>query len=784
MQIRFFPFLAILICLSANALFSQNDTISQLKIGQWQQHLPWRSGKYVSTSATHAYFSTEWAVVEVDKSDFSPRFLTKVEGLSDIGVGLVRFNRAANLLLIAYSNSNIDLWNPTDGSVINLPFIKKNIGLQGDKKIYDVFFEGKNAFLSCGFGVVKLNLDREEVEYTIFTGTPVRNFTIFQNKFYLGTNEGIYTLAADNLTPADFGQWNLLDAAEGFPGDYSVSAMASFDGSLFFGSEKKLYRFDGSTLEIVKTHPKNDVIYLTTEGSGLVIGWKEQYDGEVEYRQPGGQTEQIYSTCSASKPFYGVEDGSGASPTDGSKKFWLADDSDDFRFFDLEKNDCERFKFNSPASPKISEINLSGEKVFVATPGPPSQLNPVYFRDGVLIYENGQWSQFSVATNPELQDGDCYADMWKVTANPENSDIFYTGSWVGGLIENNAGAVKCFTQNNSTLQGAGASGAGRTAIGGLAFDENQNLWISNYDASSPIAVLKSDGKFAHFSGAPANNLLQVVVDGNGYKWFVVAFNGGVMVFDSGSDLDSPSDDRYRLISSSNSVLPTNTVNCLTVDLDGDVWVGTQQGVVSFECGSNVFDENCKGSRRILNIDDFNGYLLETENIMTAAVDGANRKWFGTTNGIFVISPSGDAQVEKFTNTNSPLFSNEIVDIEINPKNGEVWIGSQNGLQTLRTEATVGGKVNTREPYAYPNPVRPDYDGPIAIYGLARDANVKITDVAGNLIFEGKSLGGQAVWDGRDYNGKRAASGVYLIFATSSASFDVPDAVVAKVVILN
>ncbi|HNM27452.1 MAG TPA: regulator, partial [Saprospiraceae bacterium] len=155
-----------------------------------------------------------------------------------------------------------------------------------------------------------------------------------------------------------------------------------------------------------------------------------------------------------------------------------------------------------------------------------------------------------------------------------------------------------------------------------------------------------------------------------------------------------------------------------------------------------------------------------------------------TNGIFVQSGSGEVQEARFTATNSPLFDNAITDIAINQSTGEAWIGTEKGLISVRAEATQGGAVNSDAPYAYPNPVRPDYDGPIAIYGLARDANVKITDISGNLVYEGKALGGQAIWNGRDYLGRRAASGVYLVFATSSETFDNPDAVIAKVVILN
>ena len=200
-------------------------------------------------------------------------------------------------------------------------------------------------------------------------------------------------------------------------------------------------------------------------------------------------------------------------------------------------------------------------------------------------------------------------------------------------------------------------------------------------------------------------------------------------------------------------MPINNVNSLAVDLDGDVWVGTNQGVVVFECGSNVFDPNCQGSKRIVQVDGFNAYLLETEIVTAIAVDGANRKWFGTKNGVFVQSPTGEEQIAFFDKDNSPLFDNTITDIAIDQINGEVFIGTANGLISLRYDATKGEVVNSKSVYAFPNPVRPDYDGPIAIKGLARDADVKITDINGQRVYETKALGGQAIWDGKDYNGK-------------------------------
>jgi sugar lactone lactonase YvrE len=772
-------FLLVFLTVTFGNISAQPDTFPPLKIGEWRQHLPWQRSKYVTQSDSKVYFATEWAVVEIDKADRSQRFLTKVEGLSDVGMRLIRYNKAADVLVMAYTNSNLDLYHPSNGAVANLPFIKTNINIIGDKQIYDVVFEGKSAYLACGFGVLKLNLEKEEVEYTTFTDMTVRSVALFNGILYAGTEEGVFRIAADDVNPEDFSRWQMLGAAEGFPAGNTVNAMAVWSDKLWLGIEQTLLSYDGSAVDTVTTNPPRTVKYMTAEGAGLLVGWANENNfglGVVEYLEPNGIRSEIHGSCQAEFPLYGIED--------GTKYFWFADQQDEFRYYDHNLYQCEKFSYNSPYLEHSIEIAVGQNgKTYISTPGASPNLGLINFPYGIYIHENGTWRRFYGESNPELKDFDCQFALWRVAPHP-TEDKFFAGSYAGGLVEAVPGAeAKCYNKSNSILQSAGPN-VSQTSVSGLAFDKDNNLWICNYGAPSPIAVLKSDGTFRNFSGAPANNLLQVAVDQNGYKWFVIGFSGGVLVYDSGQDIDNPADDRYRVITSANSALPNNSVTCIAVDLEGDVWVGTSQGVVSFECGSNVFDPSCTGRRRIVNVDGFNGYLLETENVSTIAVDGANRKWFGTSNGVFVQSPDALTQVARFTDTNSPLFDNAITDIAIDPKTGEAWIGTQRGLLSVRGEATEGGRINSQMPYAYPNPVRPDYDGPIAIYGLARDANVKITDVAGNLFYEGKSLGGQAVWNGRDYLGRRAASGVYIIFATSSETFDAPDAIITKVVILN
>ena len=318
-------------------------------------------------------------------------------------------------------------------------------------------------------------------------------------------------------------------------------------------------------------------------------------------------------------------------------------------------------------------------------------------------------------------------------------------------------------------------------ISGLAFDKDNNLWLSNYNAPQGLSVMRANGTWQSFD--VHNSLLtQIVVDKNGYKWCAVNAGNGILVFDEG-DPAKNGDERYILLNSTNTALKSSTVYSLAVDLEGDIWVGTDKGAHVFQCSSSVFDTKnpCKGSQPLVSLDGIYETLLVQNTVTAIGVDGANNKWFGTTNGIFVQSPDGRTPLAKFDIDNSPLPSNFIQNFTFDEKSGIVWISTTEGLLSYRTNATHADNVLIEKPIVFPNPVRPDYYGTIAIRNLARDANVKITDVSGALVYETTANGGQATWDGNDYNGKRAASGVYLVYTTNSLG---EKSVISKFLILN
>ncbi|MEO5581991.1 MAG: two-component regulator propeller domain-containing protein, partial [Saprospiraceae bacterium] len=255
--------------------------------------------------------------------------------------------------------------------------------------------------------------------------------------------------------------------------------------------------------------------------------------------------------------------------------------------------------------------------------------------------------------------------------------------------------------------------------------------------------------------------------------------------DPGKNIDNISDDRYKIFTPSNSVLQSNIINAIATDQDGSVWIGTNNGVVVVECGEGVFDAACTISKRVVVQQDLGGNLLDKTDVQCIAIDGANRKWFGTRSGIQVLSSAGDQLVYQYTIENSPLFDNLITALEYKAETGEMFIGTGSGVQSIRTDATAGSKNNQYgDIYAFPNPVRPEYTGPITIQGMRKNTHIKITDFNGLIVYEGKSNGGTFVWNGLNLNGNRVASGIYIAWMAAGDGFAGADTRTVKIAVVR
>jgi len=196
------------------------------------------------------------------------------------------------------------------------------------------------------------------------------------------------------------------------------------------------------------------------------------------------------------------------------------------------------------------------------------------------------------------------------------------------------------------------------------------------------------------------------------------------------------------------------------DKDGSIWVGTDNGIAIFQC-TNI-NEVCDAYLPIVQSNGFNGYLFQKETIHSITIDGANRKWIGTNNGAWLISKDGTEVLQHFTTENSPLPDNTVLSIGIEPSDGDVFFFTKNEIISYKGNSTEPSTTQSAIKI-YPNPIGPNYNGPIVIKNLVNNALVKITDINGQLMMQTRALGGQAIWNGRDQYQHKVASGIYLIF---------------------
>jgi ligand-binding sensor domain-containing protein len=317
-------------------------------------------------------------------------------------------------------------------------------------------------------------------------------------------------------------------------------------------------------------------------------------------------------------------------------------------------------------------------------------------------------------------------------------------------------------------------------------DESKYLWITQTEVPGSIKVLKPDGTWiVNPVTISAPSIGDLIITTLGQKWIILPRGYGLFLLDDNKTPDIFTDDKsMKILVQDTENQPISLIYSIAEDLDGNIWVGTDQGPLIYFNPRNMFDGNPKASRiKIARNDGTNDadFVLKTETITAIAVDGANRKWLGTSgSGLYLLSPDGTKQIYNFNEKNSPLLSNSIVSLAIDNKSGDIWIGTSRGVQSYRGNATEGREKFSKV-LTFPNPVRQDFGGNVTITGLMADTQIRITDISGNLVFETVSDGGQATWDLKTYNGRRVATGVYLVFC---ASRDGSQSAVTKMLVIK
>lgn len=765
-----------LLCVLASYISAQSAGI-----GNFYDHLPYHNGSSLCISKEKIYVASGQAIFTYDLSDNSIETYSKVNKLSDLGVTSIAYSEKHNSVIIGYGTGNIDLI--VNNQVINIPDVKRT-SIQGFKSINEILIKEDFAFLSTGFGIVKLDIQRQEIKETYFVGDNgtnifVNDLTFFNDSIYAVTNSGIFIANQNSSNLANFQNWEKLSNYS----DKVINQIESNESMLLLNISTTQYNgdtlisYNGSSWEnfSYEGYNNSDIENINYEDEKWLLSYT--YNGDILdslFESEGKIYAYQFDSTMSIEPRKIIKG--------NDNEYWI---SDDIYGLVKRKNQWafDIFTPTGPANYLSWNLDFDGEALWVASGSLTSQLDNQYQTKGVYKYQNNSWLSFNGGAYDSL------FDITSVTINPQNTNDVYFGSWGKGLIKTNNGQInEVYNKYNSGIQSLNLFVDHQ--IGGSSFDENNVLWVTcsgspGANVNNPLVAFDGENWFTYtMNNKLVNNSHagEILIDINGYKWFLSKENG-VFVFDDNGTLEDSQDDRIALITTGelNGNLPTKSVYSIAEDLDGKIWIGTEEGLTVISSTYGLFDGDVKANRIIIEQDGTYQYLLETEVIKTIKVDGGNRKWIGTASGgVYLISEDGQETIHHFTAENSALLSNNIFDIEIFGTTGEVFFATDNGLVSYVGDATDANEYNGPT-YAYPNPVRPDYEGLIGIKGLVENSEVKITDITGNVIYETMSEGTTATWDGKSLNGERAQTGVYVVFSVSD---DGRQKEVAKILFIN
>ena len=642
-------------------------------IGDWKAYMAYSEVQEIEQAGNLIFVQASNNLYVYNQNDHSIQTFSKMDYLSDCGIQHIAYNKAAKRLLIFYSNANMDLMNISNYDVQNLSDYY-SASTTGDKAVNDIYMYGKYAYMSNGFGIIKVNMADGEISDTYNLGFKVNWCEIKDSHIYAysQTNGQYRALLTSNLL--DKNNWSKV-------GGYVAKKQE-----------------DKSTLKQI-----------------------------VGTLQPGGPKHNY---------FY-----------------------------------CMRFVNNL----LYTCGGLWGHLIDAGRPGTIQVLD----KENWTIYDD----------NIAAKTGIKYIDVNSVDVDPLDPNHVFAGAKSGLYEFQNGKFIKHYNSENSLITSFNNIDKNYQLVTSVKFDTDGNLWMLNSQSPSNQSLIEytKEGKWVSHHKPELYNLgsLECLMqDSRGLLWFVNNYHGLPSIY-----CYQASTDQLNIYSSfvneDGTTLTPTFVRYVTEDKNHDMWIGTNIGPLLLYKKDITSDTPIFTQVKVPRNDGTNyaDYLLSGVDISCIAIDGGNRKWFGTNgNGIYVISNDCLTQIYHFTTNNSNLLSNNIESIAINEQTGEVFVGTDKGLCSYMSDAGSPNSEMTKDNvWAYPNPVKPTYTGRITITGLSFDSDVKIVTANGILVNQGRSNGGIYTWDGKDQNGKKVASGVYMV---ETATSDGNKGTVCKIAIIK
>ncbi len=694
--------------LSSAAVFFSLLTFSQnIAVGTWRTHFSYNNAQHLITTSDKIFCATAFGLFSREIETGTTRKLSKIDGLSDIGVSAISYNENANVLVIGYQSGFIDFIY--EDEIIGISDIALS-NLEGDKTINEIAFDNSNTYLATDLGVIVIRTSTAEiVENYVQIGSngisvSVLDIEVKNDSLFVMTEEGIQSgMLSANLL--DFSSWTMYLSTGSFTNLIQVG------NELYALSGLDLFRFSSGWID---------------SGIDLPAGATRLFElNEVLASASSGTIYQLDNTGFSTILSTPAENINGVVELGGS--IFIADDE-----LGLVNPTGESLSPDGPLSDDFSNIRLLSNQLYGFHAPSPLTFEGDDQELSFSVFVDGQWE------NQTIQDFTNVSDVASY-----NGSLYFSSIGDGIYDELNETIISDIPNSSVQLD---------TVIASLA--SGSSLWISSFGNDNPIHLMDQDQNWTSFSSTflGQDEYLTIDVSNLGIGW-LGATTGLITVLD-------PEEVQADQISTSDG-LPSSFID-VDISVEDNAWVATSRGPALFADASFIFFDS-NGIRPT-----FDGRtLFEGEQINAVMTDGGNRIWFGTNSGLWVFDENTSEQVAVFTEANSPLPSDQIIQLEYNGSNGEVFILTARGMVSFRSSSSIGSRRHSNV-NIFPNPVRPDYQGLVGLTGLTNNASVKVTDVKGNLVTELKANGGTASWNLKDVRGSNVNTGIYLFFSSDSA----------------
>ena len=776
-------------------LLAATQAWGQAAYGDWQLHLPARHPLGLADAGSHLYVADESSFYFYDKDLHTTQMLSHRDGLSDVGVAALAYDSASAQLVVAYRNGNLDVVG-AGGTVRNLTDLLRKTS-QTAKVIYQVQIYNGLAYVATNLGLVVLDLARLEVRDTYSAigagGQVVSAYAtaVVHDTIYASTSVGVLRGRLNQaVNLLDYRSWTTEVPNPGRL-DQTYSQLVAYRGHVVAGGNfrgldylagvgaARSWRFSPNGYADEMRRLRVSVGQLLVAQTSTPV---RRFDAKT------GVVVPVLPLAAVGSPVYDV-----LAQADGT--YYVASYEKGLLRFASPGAAPEVIRPNGPERADAYGLfaNAATNAVDVFSGGYSGDSGLQFDkRTGFYEYRDGQWTNYTATAYPSLTDYPNLLDVSHGTRTPDGT--LYVASYGNGLLEwKGPGQFRQFTEGTpgsplrSGLDRSSTNYLNFVRVTDVAADPNSGrVWVVNRHQRSGVpGLFRFRPSTATWTVVPAypgfENLDRITVDNFGNPWATQSRKGGqgLVAFDTITQ-------RQFYFTTSNG-LPSNSLYAIARDRSGDIWVGTGAGVAVYNDPSQLLSAAASGTSQgafrlpLVTRGAGTGFqALYSETVRCIAIDGANRKWLGTPNGLWLFSADCTEALLNFTTANSPLPSNSIVDVAVNDKTGEVFVATDAGVVSYQGAASLTEGAPTCAQVS-PNPVRPEFAGTVGISGVANNAQVRITDVAGHLVYSTRAAGGTVTWNLQDTDGRRVRSGVYLVLTSDAEG---KNTCVSKVAVLS